>query len=325
MARKDHYVSQTYLRLFVGPSGDLVPYYKNARVIIGKSKKPKSICFETEGDTNKYFENPRILEKFLPAFENPWKNNIAKLERRVLDKKTKYELAGYIAFLRSCSQTAKRLGQQMIAGTVEPVAYKVMLSTTDKANYLSVEDKHILRDAILKRKIGINIDREFAHAQAMRALERAIHRYYCSRWLVLINKTDIPFITSDNPAILYYRDIQQQIAQTYVSLNPSMALLITPDIDMDNPSIEDVEKYSNSEDGFGIIKQSYVNKFNEAIVKSAERMVLHQKKEDWLEQLVRKYSKWRVDAIVTNLSSDRETITIARIIARQPPDERTEE
>ena len=41
MASKDHYVSQTYLRLFIGPNGDLVPYYKNARVIVGKSKSPK--------------------------------------------------------------------------------------------------------------------------------------------------------------------------------------------------------------------------------------------------------------------------------------------
>ena len=48
MARNDHYVSQTYLRGFVGPTGDIVPYYKNAHVIVGKPKKTKSICFETK-------------------------------------------------------------------------------------------------------------------------------------------------------------------------------------------------------------------------------------------------------------------------------------
>lgn len=312
MARKDHYVSQTYLRLFVGPNGGLVPYYKNARVIVGKPKRPKSICFETEGDTNKYFENPRLLDQFLPAFENPWENNIVKLERGILDANTKYELAGYIAFLRSCTPTAKRFGQQSIAGVVEPVAYKVMLSTLDKADYLSDKHKLTLRNAIQNKEIGIKIDRKFAHAQGVRALEGAINRYYCSRWLVLINETDIPFITSDNPAILYYQDMQQQIAQTYVPLKPSMALLIAPDLDMGYPSFEDVKRYSNSEDRFGVIKQSYVKKFNEAIVKSAERIVLHQKKEDWLEQLVRKYSKWRVDAIVSHIPTGRGIMTITR-------------
>jgi hypothetical protein len=156
----------------------------------------------------------------------------------------------------------------------------------------------------------------------MRALEGAIHRYYCSRWLVLINETDIPFITSDNPAILYYQDIQQQIAQTYVPLKPSMALLIRPDLNIDSPNFEDVKRYSNSEDGFGAIKKSYVNKFNEAIVKGAERMVLHQKKEDWLEELVRKYSKWKVEANVSHLPTERGTVVITRIIAQQQPVER---
>jgi len=202
MGRNDHYVSQTYLRHFASPKGYLVPYYKNAQVVAGKPKRTKSICFETEGDTNKYFDNPRLLDEFLPAFENPWKNNIAKLENGVFDANTKFELAGYIAFLRSCSPTAKRLGQRMIAGALEPVAYEIGLSNLDKADYLSDEHKLALRNAFEKREIEIKIDREFAHAQGMRALIGMLYRYYCSHWLVLINETNIPFITSDNPAIL---------------------------------------------------------------------------------------------------------------------------
>ncbi len=312
MASKDHYVSQTYLRLFVGPNSELVPYYKNARVIVGRPKRPKSICFEVEGDTNKYFENPRILDVFLRAFEKPWVDNVIKLERGFLDANTKYELAGYIAFLRACTPTAKRFGQQSIGGLVEPVAYKVMLSTLDKADYLSDKDKLILRDAIHNKKIGIQIDREFAHAQGMRALEGAINRYYCSHWLVLINESDVPFVTSDNPSILYYMDTQQQIADTYVPLKPSIALLITPNLDMGYPTFEDVKRYRVGGDRFAVIKRSYVEKFNEAIVKSAERIVLHRKKEDWLEQLVRRYSKWRVEAIVSHIPTDRGVMTITR-------------
>jgi hypothetical protein len=101
-----------------------------------------------------------------------------------------------------------------------------------------------------------------------------------------------------------------------------MALLIAPDLDINYPSFEDVKRHSGSKDGFGVIKQPYVNKFNRAIVKSAERIVLYQKKEDWLEQLVSKYSKWRVDAIVSHLPTDKGTMTITKIIARQPPVER---
>ena len=65
--------------------------------------------------------------------------------------------------------------------------------------------------------------------------------------MVLINETDIPFITSDNPAIFYYQDMNQQIAQTYIPLKPSIALLIAPDLDFSRPSFEDVKGY-----GFGL-------------------------------------------------------------------------
>jgi len=99
-----------------------------------------------------------------------------------------------------------------------------------------------------------------------------------------------------------------------------MALLIAPDIDIDRPNFEDVKRYRNSKDVFGIIKQSYVNKFNESIVKSAERIVLHQKKEDWLEQLVLQFSRWRVDTIVSYLPAHKGTT----IITRQRPVERND-
>ncbi len=314
MTSKDHYVSQTYLRLFVGPNGKLVPYYKNARVIVGRPKRPKSICFETEGDTNVYFDDPRLLDKFLPAFENPWENNIARLEEGILDANTKYKLAGYIAFLRFCTPTAKRLSQKGLAGLIEPLAYREGLSTLDKADYLSDEERNLIRN----KGIRIQVDRMYAHAQNMMVLGGATNRFYCSHWLVLINKTVIPFITSDNPAILYYENMQQQIAQTYVPLKPSIALLIAPDLDMRNPSFEDVKKYSNSKDSFGVVKQSYVEKFNEAIVKSAERIVLHREREDWLKRLVRKYSNWRVEAIVSHIPTGRGDM----IITRQQPVER---
>ena len=224
----------------------------------------------------------------------------------------KYELAGYIAFLRACSPTAKRLGQQMLAGAVEPIAYGVGLSNLDKADYLSKELKRTLREAYQEREIKIKIDRDFAHAQGISILFKTLHRCYCSHWLVLVNETNTPFITSDSPAILYREDIHQQWAQKYIPLKPSLALLIAPDFAIERPGIEDVRRYKNDKDAFGVVKQSYVRKFNEAIVKNAERIVLHQKKADWVEQLVCQFRMWRTEAIVSHLPTDKGTWVITR-------------
>jgi hypothetical protein len=312
MEHDDHYVSQTYLKHFTGANGDLVPYYKSGHVIVGKAKSPKSLCFETEGDTNKYFPNTRLLDEFLQAFENPWNKNIAKLEDGYLDANMKFELSGYIAFLRSCNPTAKRLGQQQISGVVKPTTYDIFMSTLEKNKELSVEIKTLLKKEFQDNKIGIEVDREFAHAQGMMTLMGILHRFYCSHWLVLINDSSTPFITSDNPAVLYYKDNNPQIGQTYIPLKPNMAILITPDLSIERPSDEDVKRYDNSQDRFCIIKPSYVEEFNKQIIKSAEKIVIHQCKEDWLKELVQKYRNWRMEAIISHLPTEKGVFTILR-------------
>ena len=111
---KDHYVAQTYLEAFTNSEGMLSPYYKAKSVVLGKPKSLKAVCFEIDSDTNKYFSDPRIIDKYLPKFENPWKQNVQALRDRFLDGMVKYQISGYVAFLRSCTPTAKRLGQDRI-------------------------------------------------------------------------------------------------------------------------------------------------------------------------------------------------------------------
>ena len=238
MARDDHYVSQAYLRGFVGPTGDIVPYYKDAQVIVGRPKKPKSICFETEGDRCKYLPEPRAVDRFLPVFENRWKSNVAEVKNRRLDPNVRLELCGYIAYLRTCNPAAKRLGQQMIAGTLQPIAYREMMRDLDTDTTLAAEPKIRLREAIQDKKISIKIDREFAHAQNLAALIGILSRIYCSYWLVMVNDSDIPFITSDNPAILYRTHRDQRSAGMYVPLTPEIALLVSPDSDAGKPDLD---------------------------------------------------------------------------------------
>lgn len=313
MEKDDHYVAQTYLRRFVGPDGKLVPYYKNGHVIVGKSKVPKAICFESGGNTNKYFPNQRLVEDFLPAFENSWNNNIEKLESGILDANMKFEISGYIAYLRTCTPTAKRIGQENLAGLAKPYAYKVMKDELEKANYLSDEHKGLITKELQQNKISLKVDRAFAHAQNMITLQGILYQLYCSRWGVLINNSNTPFVTSDNPAILYYRDPNQQIAHTYIPLKSNMALLIIPDINIMRPSFDDVEKYDNSQDMFGVIKPARINEFNRYIIKSAEKLVIHHSKEYWLEKLVRRYGNWYVKSEPFYLPTEKGTMTIIRI------------
>lgn len=112
-SQSDHFVSQTYLSHFVGKTGQLTPYYKDGYVVVGKPKWPKSICYELDGDLNTYFDDPRVLDTYLRPIETAWASNVASLRARTLIARERFEVALYIAYLRTCNPVAKRLGQDL--------------------------------------------------------------------------------------------------------------------------------------------------------------------------------------------------------------------
>ena len=200
MPQDDHYVAQTYLKNFTDEAGCLTPYYKNAHVIIGKQKSPKQVCFETDGDSNSYFDNPRVLDEYLPHIENPWAENIAKLASGDVDADCKYEIGAYIAFLRSCTPTAKRLGAKAISANMQPLVDKTLAEHFHELGETTDEVRSSIQKAINESEIRAVVDEEYVHAISIQHLIHSAYKFYCSHWLVLVNETGIPFITSDSPA-----------------------------------------------------------------------------------------------------------------------------
>jgi hypothetical protein len=69
--KDDHYVAQTYLKHFAGPSGMLRAYRKSD----GHSFPcwPKDICHESDGDIlHDFLSDPAYLGEFRKAFEPMW-------------------------------------------------------------------------------------------------------------------------------------------------------------------------------------------------------------------------------------------------------------
>jgi len=312
MKSDDHCLAQTYLNKFVNEKGDIYPYYKKSHIIIGKPKKPKGICFETNGDTNKYFPDPRILDQYLPVFENTWSENIDKIENQGLDGDTKYKIAGYIAFLRACTPTAKRLGQESISGVIKPFANKFMKSSLDENKTISADSKALLNKIITENQMILDIDREFAHALGIESLISVLNQLYCSCWLVLKNQTNIPLVTSDNPTTLYYPDNEPQFAHIYIPVKTDLAILISPDLSIMTAEHKDVLNYPNNNDRFGTIKKNYVKMFNTLVVKGAEKLVIHSSMEEWLEKLVQKYRNWMIQSNTDYMQTERGYISMQR-------------
>jgi len=161
----------------------------------------------------------------------------------------------------------------------------------------------------------IEVDREYPHAIAITNLVSSSFRLYCSDWLVLLNKTDIPFITSDNPAILYHKEDFGPAASTFVPLTPSLGILISPNPSKNIPSIEELDSFRHENDRIAYIKEKYVTIFNDLIVKSAEKIVLSSDNLDWLWKMVASNKSWRVENITNHIPCENGSLIIHKQMA----------
>lgn len=303
---KDHYVAQTYLEAFTNTDGTLVPYYKGKNVVLGKPKPPKAVCFEIDGDANKYFDDPRILDKYLAQFENPWKENVTALRAGCFDDTIKFQVSGYLAFLRTCTLTAKRLNQERTQAAIQPPAQRVL--------------ERQFRDhppPDEEGQITIEVDRQFPHAVCISHLHSLVARFARGTWLVMINESTRPFITSDNPAVAYYLRPDITMAHIYAPVAPDIALLIAINRDAKAITQDVTDSLVSRADRFVEPKTDFIDKLNELIIRAAEVRVLHHSVDRDLEERVRQNSNWRMAAVIDNLPTESGTIVITRELPRE--------
>lgn len=285
-----------------------MPYYKRGHITQGKQKPTSSVCFEINGDSNRLFSEPRIVDEYLKLFENSWATSVSALKNMLGDLDAKYAIAGYISFLQRCTPTAKRLAQNYLTHDIRPLIEGIIKERIGDSK-LEPDIRDLFEQHQNERCIEVEITPEYAHAMAINALVDGANSLFCSHWLVLFNNTEIPFITSDNPVVLYYENDHNCIAKTFIPLSPSLGVLITPFYISGSPSKIDMQEFKHDNDLNREIKEKYVDVFNELIVRSAEKLVLHSEKKEWLSRLVEKNRTWRVEAVASEINSENSVIT----------------
>jgi hypothetical protein len=100
----DHYVAQTYLRHFVGPSRLLCAVRKSD----GRSFpcRPRGVCHEPDGDIiPDFLLEPKYLGEYRSAFEPSWNRAVSSLKAHSIGMRDKLNIAGYWANLMVCTPT----------------------------------------------------------------------------------------------------------------------------------------------------------------------------------------------------------------------------
>jgi hypothetical protein len=305
----DHYVSQVHLRRFYSPSlgGKQMHVIRKSNGAEFPSKSA-SVCRIEEGNTNTYLTEVRGIEEFLKTIEPRYNEAVEKLARRELNAECVYVIAGFAAYVMSCSPTSMRIHSESLKAILENTAENLdaLGVIPPPAPALGGES---LTGLLQSGAVKINVDTKYPQAMGIAAILALTARLGNGKWEILRCDGPGSFFTSDFPAAIERtRDVR--VLNRIVPLTPDLAVRICPDISLDKGDCD----LSFRHFGYRMrrINRTETRALNQLIVRCAEDLIFFRDKEPWVRSFVRKNSGFRVEAQTQTFEDEQRTLLLSR-------------
>jgi hypothetical protein len=118
----DHYVPQVHLRKFYSPALGKRMYAIRKTDLKAFTPDSCSVCRIMDGSTNTYLREERAVEDFLKTIEPNYNAALDKLIAGEIDQECVYAIAGFIAYVSTCSPASIRLLSEPLKSLVETTA-----------------------------------------------------------------------------------------------------------------------------------------------------------------------------------------------------------
>lgn len=277
----DHYVPQVHLKNFYSPAlGKLMHAVRKSD---GKRFpcQAADVCRREDGNTNGYLTEPRAIEAYLKTIEPKYNVSVQKLREQSLDAEAIRVLAGFTAYVASCSPTAMRLGAANLKATVE--------LTTKRAERMGLLDDvgplppslgaSTITELIEKGAVIAKIDEKYPQAMGIDAILEHASRFGNCHWEVLSNAwAESPYFTSDYPTAMEDSP-DPRVQNRVVPLAPDLALRIWPDLAFRG---KPTNNFSANTVEYRAATRNEVRRINETIVRSAEDNVFYRDDLPWV-------------------------------------------
>lgn len=287
----DHYVSQVHLRNFYSPDLDGKRMFAiRKRDMFGFKPRSEDVCRRDEGNTNSYLVEPRIIEEFLKTIEPKYNAACNELRDKRATRDTIRVIAGFTAYVGTCSPTAMRLHSAPLREMVmaETAILEARGELPELPDALGVKT---LDEAVSRGVINVKIDEKYPQAIGVTQILKIQNTLGNSPWEILLNDTDSPFFTSDFPAAVE-RTSNPLVLNRLVPLAPDLAIRIHPDVE--EKKEDDSSLFHASWTHLSIPEQE-VKAINRLIVRSAEEVVFFRDDAQWVRQFVQRNSKFRIE------------------------------
>ena len=118
----DHYVSQVHLKNFYSPELENLMYAIRKHDLVKFTPNSKSICTIEDGSTNAYLIEDRAIEEFLKSVEPRYNWAVDQITSRKINDECVYVVAGFAAYVLTCSPAAMRINSEIPRSAVEATA-----------------------------------------------------------------------------------------------------------------------------------------------------------------------------------------------------------
>ncbi|WP_170964912.1 DUF4238 domain-containing protein [Rhizobium sp. M10] len=293
----DHYVSQVHLKNFYAPDlGERMYAIRKAGLKTYQCDS-YSQCRIEEGSTNPYLQEPRVIEEFLKDVEPRYNAALEKLRAGQLDRDSIFAIAGFAAYVESCSPAGMRIHSAPLRKTLEMTA-----ELLEKDGRLPPAPPELggesLAELLSSGRVQFAIDPKYPQSIGIQSILKRLSIWGNSWWDIVINEDgDSPFFTSDYPVAIQPGD-RPGLVNRIVPLAPNLALRIKPDLA--ERGIVDLE-FRNLRIRRVKATKQLIAAINTAIVQGAETTVYSSLDRPWVPRFVEKYANFHIEPRTTKV------------------------
>ena len=287
----DHYVSQVHLKNFYAAELGERMYGTHKKNLKTFPCDALSQCRIEDGSTNPYLQEPRVIEDFLKDVEPRYNKAVQALRDDQIDQNVIYTIAGFAAYVDTCSPAAMRLASGPLRSTVETTAAVLEAKGLIPPAPNAFGGK-TLTELLESGGIVVNIDPKYPQSLGIQTIEKRLSLWGNSRWDILLNThSESPFFTSDYPVVIE-RSRDPRVLDRVIPLAPDLALRIYPDYEV-----------RRSHDlGFSKLRYRRVQasrqdvmRLNAGIVQCAESTIYSSHNRPWVNSFIGRHRSFRVE------------------------------
>lgn len=315
----DHFIPQVYLRGFYSPElGERLHALRKSDMMYF-TPGAKAVCAVVDGSSNAYIRENRLIEEFLKSVEPNYPKALETLKHGKISQKTIYTVAGFVAFVSSCSPTAMRIYSKPLKDSVED--YAIALDTKgafpEPPEALSGKS---LTELLNSGDLKFIVDKKYPQAFGIKQVLERTALIGNFEWEILTNPFDNnPFFTSDFPTT-FEKTQDLRVIDRVVPLSPTIALRIHPDLRLKREKVD--FSFSGFRCRFRKLSRTEVIHINRLIVRCAETMIFYRDRYEWIESFVRKNSRYRVEPRTYRIPGGSDTLNVFTHEVSEVPSEK---